>query len=134
MQLFYAQPELFSFPDSEFSYFMVELCAFLEQNPHLIALAERDLESHAFRDRQARLQHRWACAQTDELFKVEKAEEAPPASRRLGVGRPRMSAHEVLVWFVIRYFLNGVMSKIAASFAQESKTLDRYYLSGAIRR
>ena len=124
------QLELFAFTDSDFAYVIDEFLDLLHTFPEILERVEDDLDRHALALKQERITHRRACAGTSPLPGLEDLDRLgnpAPGDLKLGVGRPRMSAQDVLLCLVCRYFLDGVKSVSARNFLTESRTIARYF-------
>ncbi|CAM2064009.1 Transposase [Sulfidibacter corallicola] len=124
------QLELIAFPDSDFAYAIDELLNLLNTFPEILERLEADLDRHALVLKQARLNHRRACAGTPHLPGLDDPdplEAMTPSELKLGIGRRRMSAQDVLFCLICRYFLDGVKSVSARGFFAESRTVARYF-------
>jgi IS5 family transposase len=121
-----SSPSLFlTLPDTDFRDYLAEVDRFIRNAPEITAAIERDLDAHARDKKLRRIQDRQFLEnQTADLSGLDFIEQELRADDlELETGRPRMSAHLVFLFSMLRGFLGSLTSRQASRFLNESISL-----------
>jgi len=112
-------------PDTDFREFLDEVGELARFAPEIITAIERDLDAHARRKKQLRLEDRkFFESRTEDLPELCIAESTLLSEElTLDVGRPRMPADAVYVFLMMRGFLGSLSTKQSRRFLSESMSL-----------
>ncbi len=118
-------------PDTDFREFLDEIDELALFAPEIIDFIEKDLDAYAREKKRLRLEDRkFFDDRTEDLPELNIEEkELVSEELELAIGRPRMSAHTVYVFLMIRGFLGSLTSKPAHRFLYESMNLYGYLQS-----
>lgn len=116
-------------PDSELKQVLGEALELVRRTPAILTRIAADQDALGLAKKQQRqADARWVAAQTAWLPGLPDApcRTAPPSPLRLELGRPRMSAEVVFVFFLLQGYLGSVTDRSARDLLAESRSLQQY--------
>lgn len=111
--------------ETAFRDYLRECEKLIEREPEILEMVNRDLDQKAKEEKKYRLEDQeWKARHTKTFPWVEvNQEEIVAEELELKTGCPRMSAHLVFIFTMVRGYLGGIKSQTAKVFISESITL-----------